>query len=328
MSFASLDQGNQSVIMFGGKGGVGKTTSSAAAALHYASVGRRTLIISSDLAPSLSDIFETEIGSAERPIPGVENLWGMEIDPDEVMRRWKEKFGPEIYAAASSLVDLAYDEVVDYVAIAPGIQEEFMLDYILERIRSGRYEMIIWDTAPAGDTLRLLELPYKLLSHLRMAPRIYLQVRDSLKLDQTPFSEIIAGWSELSREIADWFRDPGNVAFVLVTIPEALGVYQSRRLVDQFADFGLVVGHMIINHVIADPDCGFHRQRQAMQAPYLAMLNDEYGDRMALVHVPARPYEVKGVARLREIEAILFSDADAAPGNLGSTPVEKARRDR
>jgi arsenite-transporting ATPase len=312
MSLASLDRGKQSVIMFGGKGGVGKTTSSAATALHYALAGRRTLIISSDLTPSLSDIFETEVGPAERPIPGAENLWGLEIDPDEVMRRWKEKFGPEIYTAASSLVDLGYDEVVDYVAIAPGIQEEFMLDYILERIRSGRYEMIIWDTAPAGDTLRLLELPYKLLSHLRMAPRIYLQVRESLKLERTPFSEIISGWSELSREISDWFRDPDNVSFVLVTIPEALGVYQSRRLVDQFADFGLDIEHMIINHVIVEPDCDFHRQRQAMQAPYLALLDEEYGDRMELVRVPARPYEVKGVARLREIEAILFRDEKRA----------------
>jgi arsenite-transporting ATPase len=318
MSLSSLDRGKQSVIMFGGKGGVGKTTASAATALHYALTGRRTLIISSDLAPSLSDIFEIEVGPAERPIPGVENLWGLEIDPDEVMRRWKEKFGPEIYAAASALVDLGYDEVVDYVAIAPGIQEEFMLDYILERIRSGRYKMIIWDTAPAGDTLRLLELPYKLLSHLRMAPRIYLQVRESLKLERTPFSEIISGWSELSREIADWFRDPDNVSFVLVTIPEALGVYQSRRLVDQFADFGLDVEHMIINHVIVEPDCDFHRERQAMQAPYLALLDKEYGDRMELVCVPARPYEVKGVARLREIEAILFGDGHGIPNRYGA----------
>lgn len=313
MSLATLDRGSQRVLMFGGKGGVGKTTSSAATALHYASAGRRTLIISSDLTPSLSDIFETGIGPIERQIPGVDDLWGLEIDPAEVMRRWKEKFGPEIFAAASSLVDLDYDEIVDYVAIAPGIQEEFMLDYILERIRSGPYDMIVWDTAPAGDTLRLLELPYKLLSHLRMAPRVYLQMRESLKLDRTPFTEIIAGWSELSREIADWFRNPDNVSFVLVTIPEALGVYQSRRLVSQFAEFGLDVRHMIVNHVIASADCEFHRQRQAMQAPYLALLDEEYRDRIQLVHVPARPYEVKGVRRLREIERVLFGDGGAMP---------------
>jgi arsenite-transporting ATPase len=302
----SLDQYNQRVIMFGGKGGVGKTTASATTALHFAAAGERTLIISSDLAPSLSDIFETEIGATERPIPGVDNLWGLEISQDEVIRRWKERFGEDVYTAASALVDLTFDDVVDYVAMAPGIQEEFMLDYILERIRDGRYDRIVWDTAPAGDTLRLLELPYKFLSHLRMAPRVYLQVRDSLKLDQVPFTNIIEGWSKLSEEVASWFRDAENVAFVLVTIPEALGVFQSRRLVSQFADFGLTIQHMIINHVIVDPDCDFHRQRRDMQTPYIRMLQEEYADRMEIVQVPARPWEIKGVSRLREMEGALF----------------------
>lgn len=319
MTLAEMYDGHQRVIMFGGKGGVGKTTFSAATALHYAIAGRRTLIISSDLAPSLSDIFETEIGPTEQPVRGVKNLWGLEISREEVMRRWKEKFGPEVYAAATSLVDLGYDEVVDYVSMAPGIQEEFMLDYILERVRDGRHEMIVWDTAPAGDTLRLLELPYRLFSHLKLAPRIYLQVRDNLKLDKVPFGEIIERWGKLSGEITNWFRTPDNVVFVLVTIPEALGVYQSRRLVGQFAHYGLNIRHMIINQVVLEADCEFHRQRQAMQAPYLDLLTNEFAGRMGLVRVPARPWEVKGVARLREIEQILF-DGDADPGSLpGST---------
>lgn len=319
MTLARLGDGHQRVIMFGGKGGVGKTTFSAATALHYAIAGRRTLIISSDLAPSLSDIFETEIGPTEQPVRGVKNLWGLEISREEVMRRWKEKFGPEVYAAATSLVDLGYDEVVDYVSLAPGIQEEFMLDYILERVRDGRHEMIVWDTAPAGDTLRLLELPHRLFSHLKLAPRIYLQVRDNLKLDKVPFGEIIERWGKLSGEITNWFRNPENVVFVLVTIPEALGVYQSQRLVGQFAHYGLNIRHMIINQVVLEADCEFHRQRQAMQAPYLDLLTNEFAGRMGLVRVPARPWEVKGVARLREIEQILF-DSDADPSSLpGST---------
>ncbi len=230
MTLASLDVAPRRVLMFGGKGGVGKTTSSAATALHFARRGLRTLIISSDLTPSLSDIFETEIGPAERPIPGVENLYGLEIDPDEVMRRWKEKFGPEVYAAASALVDLPYDEVVDYVAMAPGIQEEFMLDYILERIRDRRYDLIVWDTAPAGDTLRLLGLPQRFLEHLRVAPKVYLEVRDTFRLSRTPFIEIIESWKQLSEQTIRFFTDPENVEFIMVTIPEALGVYQSRRV--------------------------------------------------------------------------------------------------
>ncbi len=292
--------------MFGGKGGVGKTTSSAATALHFARAGYRTLIISSDLTPSLSDIFETEVGRTEKPIPGVENLYALEIDPDEVMRQWKEKFGPEVYAAASALVDLPYDEVVDYVAMAPGIQEEFMLDYILERVRDGRYDRIVWDTAPAGDTLRLLGLPQRFLEHLRVAPRVYLEVRDTFKLSRTPFLEIIESWKQLSEQTIRFFSDPHNVEFILVTIPEALGVYQSRRVIRDLERFGLTVRYLIINDIILSANGDFLRQRMEMQQPYLRMLEEEFGGRMTLVRLPLLPYEVKGIARLTEVERILF----------------------
>lgn len=292
--------------MFGGKGGVGKTTTSAATALHYARSGRRTLIISSDLTPSLSDIFETEIGPTEKPVPGMANLHALEIDPDEVMRRWKEKFGPEIYQAASALVDLPYDEVVNYVAMAPGIQEEFLLDYILEHVRDGRYDLIVWDTAPAGDTLRLLGLPGRFIEHLRVAPRVYLEVQDTFKLSKTPFLEIIQSWKELAQQTTQFFSNPANVEFIMVTIPEALGVYQSRRVIGNLEEHGLDVHYIIINDVIVKPDCDFHRQRSEMQIPYIKMLYDEYGDRMTMIRLPLLPYEVRGVERLREVETFLF----------------------
>jgi arsenite-transporting ATPase len=307
MSLSDLQQTHRRVLMFGGKGGVGKTTTSATTALHFALQGRRTLIISSDLTPSLSDIFETSIGATETPIPGVPNLWGLEIDPDEVMRRWKIKFGPEIYEASQVFVDMPYDELVDYVAMAPGIQEEFMLDFILEQVRDGRYDLVVWDTAPAGDTLRLLELPYKFLNHLRTAPRVYLGVRDKLQLSKAPFLELIASWRALSEEITDFFRDPANTEFILVTIPEALGVYQARRLVDEFAQFGLEIGHLIVNNVINQNDSDFLRQRQDMQRPYLDLLTREYGQRMTITRLPLFATEMKGTDRLQELEKLLFA---------------------
>jgi len=306
VTLASLDSTPRRVLMFGGKGGVGKTTSSAATALHFARRGLRTLIISSDLTPSLSDIFETDIGPTERPIPGVENLYGLEIDPDEVMRRWKEKFGPEVYAAASALVDLPYDEVVDYVAMAPGIQEEFVLDYILERVRDRRYDLVVWDTAPAGDTLRLLGLPQRFLEHLRVAPKVYLEVRDTFKLSRTPFLEIIESWKRLSEQTIRFFTDPENVEFIMVTIPEALGVYQSRRVMRDLRRHGLTVRYLIVNDIIREPDCEFHRQRWEMQQRYLRQLREELDDGLTLVELPLLPYEVKGVERLAEVERYLF----------------------
>ena len=304
----TLDQIDKRVFMFGGKGGVGKTTSSAATALHYALKGRRTLIITSDYTPSLSDIFEAEIGPHERPVPGVDGLFALEIDPDEVMRRWKRKFGPEVYEAASALVDMPYDELVDYVAMAPGIQEEFMLDYILERIREQRYDLIVWDTAPAGDTLRLLDLPRRFIEHLRTAPKVYMEVRDTFNLSRTPFTDLIESWKALAQEVTRFFSDPEKVAFILVTIPEALGVYQTRRVKKNLKEHGIEVQHLIINHVIVEAGCDFLRQRQEMQQPYIEMLEKEYGDTVDLVKVPLMPYEVKGVDRLREVEKQLFRD--------------------
>ncbi len=306
MSLSSLEDAAKQVIMFGGKGGVGKTTMSATTALHFASRGLRTLIISSDLTPSLSDIFETDIGATETPIPNVPNLWGLEIDPDEVMGRWKIKFGPEIYEASQVFVDMPYDEVVDYVAMAPGIQEEFMLDFILEQVRDGRYDMVVWDTAPAGDTLRLLELPYKFLNHLRTAPRIYLGVRDKLQLSKVPFLELIDSWQILSEEITSYFRDPSKTEFVLVTIPEALGVYQARRLVGEFAQFGLEIHHLIVNNVIVQNDSDFLRRRQAMQRPYIDLLTHEYGQRIAITQLPLFADEMRGTERLQQLEGLLF----------------------
>lgn len=306
MPLDKLDHRNKRVIMFGGKGGVGKTTCSATTALHYARAGRKTLIVSSDLTPSLSDIFETEIGSTERSVPGVPNLFGLEINPDEVMARWKEKFGPEVYAAASAMVDMPYDQIIDYVAIAPGIQEEFMLDYILERVKDGRYDLIVWDTAPAGDTLRLLGLPQKFLRHLRMAPKVYLEVRDTFSLKKTPFLELIQSWSELAEEVVSFFRDPANTEFVLVTIPEALGVYQARRLVSEFARFGFNIHYLILNHVIREPDCPFHVQRAAMQRPYIELLEQEYDGHLEIIQLPAFAREIKGIDRLKILEQVLF----------------------
>jgi len=307
MSLFDLEQTTKRVLMFGGKGGVGKTTTSSTAALHFAAQRKRTLIISSDLTPSLSDIFETEIGATETPIPGVPNLWGLEIDPDEVMRRWKIKFGPQIYEASQVFVDMPYDEIVDYVALAPGIQEEFLLDFILERVRDGGYDLVVWDTAPAGDTLRLLGLPYKFLNHLRTAPRMYLNVRDKLQLSKVPFLDLIDSWRELSQEITDFFRDPAHTEFILVTIPEALGVYQARRLVNEFGQFGLAIQHLIVNHVIVEPDSDFMRQRQAMQRPYLDLLRDEYGPQMNITCLPLFADEMRGVERLRKLETLLFA---------------------
>jgi arsenite-transporting ATPase len=308
------DFANAKLIMVGGKGGVGKTTCSAALALHFARAGEKTLLISSDPTPSLSDIFETEIGAREKRIRPVENLFGLEISSEVILKRWKERFGPEIYEVISAFSNLDYD-FVDYIGGAPGIEEEYMLNTILELVESGSYRRVIWDTAPAGHTLRLLHLPQLFLNHLEAAARFYMNLYGTLekiastvrlKKSKRTILQIIEGWKELSQRVLDFIRNPEETAYVIVTIAEALGVRLTERLLKDFDDFRLTVGHLIVNNLVQEADCAFHRQRQAMHRKYLKQLRDQYGKRMALVEIPLLPYEVRGVKRIAQVAEVLF----------------------
>lgn len=302
------------LIMIGGKGGVGKTTCAAAIAFHCARLGQKTLLISSDPAPSLADIYEVDIGEEEKQIPGVANLYGLEVSSRVIRQRWKERFGPEIHEVLMAFSDLDYD-FVDYIGEAPGIEEEYMLHFIVELVEKGSYDRLVWDTAPAGHTLRLLQLPQIFLTHLEAAAKFYVNLYGAfekiastvrLKKSKKNIFQIIAGWQELSQKILDFIRDGQRTAYILVTIAEGLGVRLTERLVQDFEAFRLNVGHLIVNSLIREADCPFHRRRQAMQHGYLRQLKETYGQRMAIVEVPLLADEVKGIRRIRDMAGLLF----------------------
>jgi len=313
-SLSYLDQEPKRLIMIGGKGGVGKTTCASAIALHLALQGRKTLIISSDPTPSLSDIFEMEIGDEETPIENVKGLYGIEISSEVVLKKWKERFGPEIYDVVSSFASVDYD-FVDYIGSAPGIEEEYMLNYILELVEGGQYDLVVWDTAPAGHTLRLLHLPQIFMRHLEAATKFYMnlysyfeKLKESVKLRKGKRSllEIISGWEHLAEKVVSFIRDPEKSEFIIVTIPEALGVKQTERIITDFDDYQLQVRSLIINYVIEEADCEFHRIRSEMQQGYIRILRDQYAHRIGLIQTPLFPHEIKGVERIRRISDILF----------------------
>jgi len=300
--------------MVGGKGGVGKTTTAAAIALRFAEEGERVLILSSDPAPSLSDIFEVSLSDRPTPVPSVAGLDGMEISSAEVLKRWKERFGPEIYEVVSSFARVDMD-FVDYIGSAPGIEEEYLLNYIMELVQSGAYQRVVWDTAPAGHTLRLLQLPGVFLDHLEAATKFYMtlysgldKLKASVRLQggKRTLLQIIAGWRELSQSVIRFIRDPGIVANFVVTIAEALGVRQTERILKEFDENHMPVNALVVNSVIQEADCEFHRVRQAMQKRYWEILSEAYGSRFPLVAVPLSAYEVKGILRIREFGEILF----------------------
>ena len=301
------------LIMVGGKGGVGKTTAASAIALGLAKRGRKVLLISSDPTPSLSDIYEKEIGSAEKRIFEDLALYGLEISTDVVLAKWKERFGREIHEVISSFADVDYD-FVDYVGTAPGIEEEYMLYFIQELTKNGKYDVVIWDTAPAGHTLRLLRLPQLFLSHLEGATKFYMhmysvveRVKDTVRLQSSKKTllQVIASWQELSEGIIAFIRGR-TTRYVLVTIPEALGVRLTERVMAELGENGIEVGDLIINHIVKERDCEFHRMRQEMQQRYIRSLEETYaGINIAKLYLS--PYEIKGVERIGEIEKALFA---------------------
>jgi arsenite-transporting ATPase len=290
-----------SVTMFSGKGGVGKTTCAAATALHYASSGERTLAISTDATPSLSHIFE--IAGNEKPKRVHESLYVNELGVEEVEEMWDAKFGREVYDVFSSFVEIGYDEFVEFTtSILPGLSDEFMVDYIRELGLNGGYGNIIWDTAPLGQTLALLNTPSMILEHLRMAPRIYARLRLG-NVSKEPILKIIGRWQQLSADEMDFLGD--RVKFVIVTIPEALAVEQLEGVFSEFGRYGLKVRQLIINNVIKADDSDFLKAKAAQQRKYLDLIYSRYSD-IGIMELPMFPYELKGLDRLKEVEKILF----------------------
>jgi len=310
-SLRFLEEVKPKIVMFCGKGGVGKTTCASTTAVHFALEGYRTLLISTDPAPSLSDMLELDVRGEVTPVPAVENLEAVELDYDRVVEMWKERFGDEVYELISSFLPVEED-IIEYVAGAPGIDEEFALSYVYDLYVSGEYDVIVWDTAPAGGTLSLLKLEDTFYRHLGEAAKLYVKVRSALsaltegRAQRDPL-KIIKEWEHLAQVVLEMLKDEGTQAY-LVTIPEALGVNQTQRVANDLEKFGLHVGGVIINHVLTEEaaNTGFYRSRREMQLKYVEEIEETYSDSIPVVKLPLQSFEVKGVEALKRVEELLF----------------------
>ncbi len=292
---------NGKVIMFTGKGGVGKTTCAAATALHYASCGETTLVLSTDPTPSLSHIFENT--DKQKPKQVAENLYLQEVGLNEVKQMWDKKFGREVYEVFSTLVSVSYEDFVDFItSILPGLADEFMVDYLKGLFQQKRYARIVWDTAPLGQTLGLLQTPAMLSQHLKPAPRIYSRLKFSSETRRSVL-DIIKEWEKLSGQDMDFLRK--DVSFTLVTIPEALAVEQLESIMGEFDKLEGRIERLVINNVVQDTSSAFLMTKAEMQKPYIELIRQRYQG-MEITEIPLLPSEIKGIDALQHIAQNLF----------------------
>ncbi len=291
------------VTMFGGKGGVGKTTCAGATALRYTDLGHRTLLISTDPTPSLMHIFEVDPG--QKPVKVSDNLHLVELGPDEIREMWDQKYGGEVYEVFSALVDIPYGEFVEFISsILPGLTDEFMVDFIKRLVGENTYEHIVWDTAPLGQTIGLLKMPAMMREHLKPAAKIYSKLKLG-KRSKRSILDIIKGWEELSAENISFLKD--EVDFNLVVIPEALAIRQLDGIQAEFKRSGFQINRLIINDVISAVDSDFLRSKRDQQQGYVEEIHGKnFG--WKIIEVPLFPYEIKGVKRLQEIRKVLYPD--------------------
>src|SRR5208337_533381 len=291
------------MIMFGGKGGVGKTTCSAATALQLSSSGLKTLIVTSDTTPSLSDIFEEEIGDNIRPIE--KRLDAVEISNEAILIKWKKKFGPDFYEILSHLIDVegldneSRHQLLDYIGSAPSLKEETMLDLIVDLAETGKYDRIVWDTAPAGETLNLLDMPSNIRKHLSAGSRVFegLDKIGKKIIGKRSISQIMDEWISASERISRYINM--RSAFILVANPETLVVKQARRVVEILRGYHITLHGMIINRVIKNPDSQSLRTLQGIQETYLTDLI-KLAKGLPVAMLPFSLKEIKGKKALKE----------------------------
>ena len=288
---------SKQVIFFGGKGGVGKTTVSAATALSLANANKRVLLVSTDPAHNLGHLFDRGIGShIVRLAP---NLDGLELDPDQTVNAHLE----EISATLRRLMPLELagevDKHMELSRDAPGMQEAAILEKIAEVTEQAEqnYDVVIFDTAPSGHTARLMALPEMmsawtdgLIKRREKADRFKDVVRN-LGQDKTVGKKIFGGdddeqqddrdqriWQILHRRkqrfnrLRDLLQDEARTAFIIVLAAERLPVLETIELHQQLTRAGVNVSALVVNKRVPDDSSPFMVERRQQEAAHLDTL--------------------------------------------------------
>ncbi|KAJ7951052.1 ATPase [Quillaja saponaria] len=288
-----LDQESLKWVFVGGKGGVGKTTCSSILSILLARVRSSVLIISTDPAHNLSDAFQQRFTKSPTLVNGFTNLYAMEVDPTV---EHEEMGGSE---GMDSLVS-------DLANSIPGIDEAMSFAEMLKLVQTMDYSVIVFDTAPTGHTLRLLQFPStlekglaKMMSLKNKFGGLFTQMTRMLGVGDEFGEDAILGRLEGMKDVIEQvnkqFKDPDMTTFVCVCIPEFLSLYETERLVQELTKFEIDTHNIIINQML-NPK--LLKARMKMQKKYLDQFYMLYDD-FHITKLPLLPEEVTGVEALK-----------------------------
>jgi len=323
MAFKDLfkfSKGKTTFVFIGGKGGVGKTTISAATALWMAKSGKKTLVISTDPAHSLSDSLEKEISHVPTQI--TENLYAVEIDPEVAMEEYQAKLREQAAMNPGMGLDMLQDQM-DMASMSPGIDEAAAFDQFLKYMTSDEYDIVIFDTAPTGHTLRLLSFPDLMDSWVGKMIKIRRQIGSMAKAFKNilPF---MGDEEEEDRALQDMeatkkqinaakavMSDPERTSFKMVVIPEEMSIYESERAMKALEKYNIHADGVIVNQVLPEEsDCEFCNARRKLQQERLKQIREKFSDQV-VAEVPLLKKEAKGIDTLERIAEQLYGEPSA-----------------
>lgn len=297
-----------SLLLVGGKGGVGKTTCAAALALASARAGLRTLLISTDPAPSLADALNVPLGTTPRRVRAGLSLHAMELDAPRTFRRWmaSRRAGLEKIATEGTLLDR--EDVSALLDLSlPGIDEVAGLLEIAALADKGTYDKIVVDTAPTGHTLRLLAMPDVLARVAGVFDAMHAKHRavvTALRGGWQPDAgeALIGELSESADRMHALLRDPDRTAAWWVTLPEPMAVAEALDGIAALQESGLTVGNVIVNRMTAAPPtrCARCDARRRFESAAVRALTRQLPD-IPVRYADARPREPRGLRALAAI---------------------------
>ncbi len=303
-------------LLFGGKGGVGKTTMAAAAALKIAREGYKVLVISTDPAHSTADSFDKKIG--DEPTKIEKNLYAVEISTKKATKNFQNRLsGPDVQKEMSKEVaDMMamFEEQFADSSSAPGMDEMAAFNEFLELMEGSEYDYIVFDTAPTGHTLRFLSLPEVLNSWIGKMLKMKMQmsrVKNFFKKilpfaqpDDTDYGAALKGLEDLKKRIVvarEILTDPEVSAFNLVLIPEEMAIFESIRACDELEAMDLPVTRAIVNKIQPESvDCIFCKERYQNQQKNLKKIREEFIDQK-IIEIPLMKKEIRGIKDLEKI---------------------------